>query len=233
MNEMGETQRQLRGHDFLPPAAERSPIPGERGTEHIPLAEKVIHVHYFCATADWWIAEMWPEDGRWMAFGYAQFASMPECAEWGLIPLDELEETRVNAGPLPIIVERDLHWTPVPFWRTRAEATLNTKIGRLREQAEAEEALDALARRGKAYGLTEESVAAARAMILERFPAARRNSAAPALPEGPAEISPPSLEEIQEWLADGGCETPDGCWVEPDGSCAHGQQSWLLKLGMI
>jgi hypothetical protein len=40
---------------------------------------------------------------------------MPEGAEWGLISLNELEEVRVMAGPLPITVERDLYWTPVPF----------------------------------------------------------------------------------------------------------------------
>jgi hypothetical protein len=241
MTEMAETQRRLRGHDFLPPPGERRRIPGERATEHVPLAEKVIHVHYSCASADWWIAEIWREDGRWLAFDYAQFASMPECAEWGLIPLDELEETRVNVGPLTIIVERDLDWTPVPFWRTRAEATLSAAIGQLRDEEEAAAALDALPLNAKADDLTEESTALARAMILKRFPGADRTSSpappagpsAPATRDEPAGASPPSADELQEWLAEGGCETPDGCWVEPDGTCPHGQQSWLLKLGMI
>src|ERR1017187_9280595 len=76
MHDMTETQRRLRGHDFLPPPDERREIPGERATERVPLAEKVIRIHYFCASADWWITEIWPEDGQWMAFGYAQFASM-------------------------------------------------------------------------------------------------------------------------------------------------------------
>jgi hypothetical protein len=44
----------------------------------------------------------------------------------------------------------------------------------------------------------------------------------------------PSLEELQRQLEeDGGCEATDGCWVEPDGSCDHGQPSWLLALGLI
>lgn len=38
----------------------------------------------------------------------------------------------------------------------------------------------------------------------------------------------PSLEELQEWMDDGGCETPDGEWVEPDAP-----ESWLRILGMI
>jgi hypothetical protein len=44
----------------------------------------------------------------------------------------------------------------------------------------------------------------------------------------------PSLEELQRQLEeDGGCEAVDGCWVEPDGSCEHGQPSWLVVLGLI
>jgi hypothetical protein len=235
MHDMTETQRRLRGHDFLPPPGERGRIPGERATEGVPLAEKVIRIHYFCASADWWIAEIWPEDGLWMAFGYAQFASMPECAEWGLISLNELEELRVMAGPLPIIVERDLYWTPVPFWRTDADSTLNTSIRRLRDQAEAAEALDALPRQAKADHLIDESATAARAMILQRFPGVGTSSSAadPSRTAGAPGAPRPSLSRLQEWLAEAGCETPDGCWVEPDGTCEHGQQSWLLKLGMI
>ena len=43
----------------------------------------------------------------------------------------------------------------------------------------------------------------------------------------------PSLDDIMEWEADGGCEATDGCWVESDGRCSHGKPSWLIKLGMI
>jgi hypothetical protein len=44
----------------------------------------------------------------------------------------------------------------------------------------------------------------------------------------------PSLEELQRQLEeDGGCEAIDGCLVEPDGTCEHGQPSWLLALGLI
>lgn len=44
---------------------------------------------------------------------------------------------------------------------------------------------------------------------------------------------PPSPEELEGWESLGGCETPDGCWTEPDGSCPHGLASWLVILGMI
>lgn len=43
----------------------------------------------------------------------------------------------------------------------------------------------------------------------------------------------PSLTTLKRWQSDGGCEATDGCWVEPDGTCEHGCESWLLVLGMI
>ena len=43
----------------------------------------------------------------------------------------------------------------------------------------------------------------------------------------------PSLKTLEKWMSDGGCFTPCGCWVEPDGTCEHGQKSWLLILGLI
>ena len=55
------------------------------------------------------------------------------------------------------------------------------------------------------------------------------------LPKGGGEpVRRPSLEELQRQVEeDGGCEATDGCWVEPDGTCEHGQPSWLLALGLI
>ncbi len=43
----------------------------------------------------------------------------------------------------------------------------------------------------------------------------------------------PSLEQLMEWEMEGGCEATDGCWVEADGTCPHGFNSWLLELGYI
>ena len=45
--------------------------------------------------------------------------------------------------------------------------------------------------------------------------------------------NPPSIEELEEMENEGGCTTPCGCWVEPDGTCEHEQESWLLILGYI
>lgn len=43
----------------------------------------------------------------------------------------------------------------------------------------------------------------------------------------------PSDSELNTWMNDCGCESIDGCWVEPDGTCEHGLPSWLLALRMI
>ena len=45
--------------------------------------------------------------------------------------------------------------------------------------------------------------------------------------------SAPDIETLMQWEAEGGCEATDGCWVEVDGMCPHGQRSWLLELGLI
>lgn len=41
------------------------------------------------------------------------------------------------------------------------------------------------------------------------------------------------IEDLEEAMMDGGIETADGCWVEPDGRCAHGYPSPLRILGYI
>jgi len=43
----------------------------------------------------------------------------------------------------------------------------------------------------------------------------------------------PTLEMLVEWESQGYCEATDGCIVEPDGHCPHGEPSWLLELGLI
>ena len=43
----------------------------------------------------------------------------------------------------------------------------------------------------------------------------------------------PSLEELEEAVSDGVCDSVAGERVEPDGTDEHGSPSWLLALGMI
>ena len=124
-----DSQRQDRGHRFLPPPEVLSQIPGARETESTAAEDKTIWLHYFSAASDHYIAEVWQEPesqgepDRWMGFGYARFAAFPDLAEWGYIDLDELEQVRVEGpGGLPVIVERDLAWQSKPFREIQSEA---------------------------------------------------------------------------------------------------------------
>jgi len=45
----------------------------------------------------------------------------------------------------------------------------------------------------------------------------------------------PSEKQLEKWMEKGRCKAvcEHGCWVEPDGQCPHGKDSWLLELGLI
>jgi hypothetical protein len=45
--------------------------------------------------------------------------------------------------------------------------------------------------------------------------------------------APPDPETLQDWLAEGGCRSPDDCWVPAAGFCAHGLASWQLVLAVV
>jgi hypothetical protein len=38
--------------------------------------------------------------------------------------------------------------------------------------------------------------------------------------------APPDPDTLSEWLADGGCRSPDGCWVVARTECSHGLATW-------
>lgn len=103
---MREVNRRLRGHDFLPVGEALTAIPLLRASEHVPLAEKTIHLHFFIGACDWYLAEL--DDDTWEAFGYANLGD-PQSAGWGYFSLLELEAVVMAAG---FLVERDLAWTP-------------------------------------------------------------------------------------------------------------------------
>jgi hypothetical protein len=53
-------------------------------------------------------------------------------------------------------------------------------------------------------------------------------------PEYDDDTDAPDVNEVIEMMADDdGCEATDGCWVEPDGHCEHGNPSWALAYGLI
>ena len=43
----------------------------------------------------------------------------------------------------------------------------------------------------------------------------------------------PTLKQLEQWMWDGIAEATDGCRVEPDGTCPHGCNSWLIEMGII
>ena len=57
-----DTQRRLRGHQFLPPKAARAKIPGALGQAQTLEQDLIVHAHYFTASGDWWITELWQEE---------------------------------------------------------------------------------------------------------------------------------------------------------------------------
>ena len=81
-------------------------IPRLYGTEHIPLKDKVIHLHLFIGSCDYFIAET---DGTNICFGFAILNGDLINAEWGLISLKELAAVKINGW---MEVDNDLYWTP-------------------------------------------------------------------------------------------------------------------------
>lgn len=66
----------------------------------------------------------------------------------------------------------------------------------------------------------------------EKQPDGRWAKMVPALQAKPSK-KPPSIKTMERWSMDGVAEATDGCRVEPDGICPHGNPSWLLKLGYV
>jgi len=101
-----ETQRERRGHDFYPPAAEMAAWPKLYATDNDgPIGDKPIQAHYFQGGMDWYIAEYDPAENE--AFGYADLGMGG--GEWSYIPLGEFEEL---CGQMGLPIERDLDFTP-------------------------------------------------------------------------------------------------------------------------
>lgn len=82
-------------------------IPRLYETENIPLAEKLVHLHFFIGGCDWYIVEY---DGADLFFGYAILNGDIVCAEWGYISFSELKEIKVGFAE----IDCDLHWPVVP-----------------------------------------------------------------------------------------------------------------------
>lgn len=89
-----------------PPGREQlDRIPRLYETEHIPVEEKMIYLHFFMGGCDWFVAEFDSDDLFW---GFAILNGDYENAEWGYISFAELKSIRFRG----IEIDRDLYWTP-------------------------------------------------------------------------------------------------------------------------
>jgi len=72
-------------------------------TDHIQTKDKIIHLHFFFGTCDWFISEF---DGNGTFFGFAILNGNFEMAEWGYISIDSLKEIKINNQQ----IENDANW---------------------------------------------------------------------------------------------------------------------------
>jgi hypothetical protein len=105
-----ETLRRRRGHNFYPPKADAKKVPalGANDKPDMDVDDAVAVLHYFTASADWYVTEADFETGE--AFGWAEL--LPGCGEWGYMSLPEMEAVYIHPFT---IVERDLYWDPKPM----------------------------------------------------------------------------------------------------------------------
>ena len=75
-------------------------------TEEIPLQEKLIHLHFFIAGCDWFVAEF---DGEDLFWGFAILNEDYEMAEWGYVSFQELKSIKVK-GWLEVDCETEEAW---------------------------------------------------------------------------------------------------------------------------
>ena len=83
-----------------------SKIPKLYETEHIPLQDKLIHLHFFIGGCDWYIAEF---DGEDLFWGFAILNDDFQNAEWGYISFSELKSIKVG-GWLEVDCELEEFW---------------------------------------------------------------------------------------------------------------------------
>ena len=78
-------------------------IPVLYSTETIPASDKKVHMHFFIAGSDWYIAEY---DGEDIMFGFAILNGDTDNAEWGYISFKELQDIKIRF----LEVDRDKYW---------------------------------------------------------------------------------------------------------------------------
>lgn len=93
-----------------PTAKELARLPRLYETEGIAAEDKVIVMHFFFGSCDWYAAEF---DGVDTFLGFVILNGDLQCAEWGYFSLAELDEINFTGFQ----VDRDLYWQPCPAGR--------------------------------------------------------------------------------------------------------------------
>ena len=76
----------------IPTKQRLAKIPRPYETEHIPLKDKLIYLHFFIAGSDWYIAE---HEGD-LLWGFAILNNDLQNAEWGYISFSELKSIKIQ-----------------------------------------------------------------------------------------------------------------------------------------
>lgn len=77
----------------IPSQSRLDKIPRLYETEHVPIEDKIIHLHFFIDGSDWYVAEY---DGDDTFFGNVILNGDLACAEWGYFSFSELKAIRVD-----------------------------------------------------------------------------------------------------------------------------------------
>ncbi|MGB5230930.1 MAG: hypothetical protein WBN83_05360 [Desulfoprunum sp.] len=89
-----------------PTATRLARLPRLYQTENTPISDKLIHLHFFIGSCDWFIAEY---DGDDLFFGFAVLGGDWQNAEWGYISFNELKDVRAH-GVLHVDCELEHYW---------------------------------------------------------------------------------------------------------------------------
>lgn len=94
------------------PSKERlDKIPRLYETEKIPIEEKLIYLHFFIGSCDWYVAEFDGDDTFW---GYAILNGDLQNAEWGYFSFAELRDY-VLKGVFEVDCELEKIWRVKKF----------------------------------------------------------------------------------------------------------------------
>ena len=92
-------------------------IPRLYETEHIPVEEKMIYLHFFIGGCDWYVSEY---DGDDLFFRFAILNGDNENAELGYISFSKLKPITIEG----LDIVRDMNETPTPTRNIGSKGTL-------------------------------------------------------------------------------------------------------------